>query len=404
MIRSRKIVNSVYAAVFVIILIVGEILAGNMNKTAWEARKASSFRCAEFAIDSFISYTNMTTESLNSDRLLYLSRQISASMDKNISDVAIQISKPEDTDLSDHQILSSYERLDKDHIISNIICRIDYAGVPYYITFSSDFSDVSASCLKTWRIYSIAAAILIIFAVALGIMFNLLWNETLRRKKFMENFTHEMKTPMTSILGYTEMMNSLDLNEEERDKALNALSFEAKRLNSLSAQMLEIFVAQNDHPEMSEISAQPLQEELIISLNALSEKYQIPYSIDFSDCVIIGNKDLLLSMLTNLADNAFKATVNANRKNEIRISGVRKNEKYRISILDHGVGISKTHIDKITEPFYREDKARSRQQGGAGLGLALCSEIAKIHGTKLSFNSKKNKGTLVFFELKEASR
>lgn len=404
MVRSRKIVNSIYVAVFVIILIVGGILAGNRNKTAWEARKASSFRCAEFAIDSFISYTNMTTEALSSDHLLYLSRQISASMDDNISDVTIQVTSPEGVTLSDHQLLSSYERPDKDHLFSKIICRIDYASIPYHISFSSDYSDVSASCLKTWRIYSLAAAILIIFAVALGIMFNLLWDETLRRKKFMENFTHEMKTPMTSILGYTEMMSSLKLSEEEQGKALNALSFEAKRLNSLSAQMLEIFVAQNDNPEMKVLNTKTLQNELIISLNALSEKYQIPYSIDFSDCIIIGNKDLLLSMLTNLADNAFKATVNANRQNEIYVSGIIKNEKYRISILDHGVGISKKHIDKITEPFYREDKARSRQQGGAGLGLALCSEIAKIHGTKLSFNSKKNKGTLVSFELKEAGR
>ncbi len=403
MIRSKKIVNSIYIAVFVIILTVGGILAGNMNKTAWEARKASSFRCAEFAMDSFSAYT-MTADILTSDHLLYLTRQISSSMDEYISDLHIQTDSVEGLSLSNHEIHSIYELSDSNHFTLNITCRIDYSSVAYYILLTSDFSDISASCRKNWQIYSIAAAILIIFALVLGITFNLLWEETLRRKKFMENFTHEMKTPMTSILGYTEMMESMDLDEAERQKALQALSFEAKRLNSLSAQMLEIFVAQNDHPEMSVLNMKELQAELTISLNALSEKYQIPYVIDLSQGKIIGNKELLLSMMTNLADNAFKATVNANRKNEIQIMGAPNGEKYKISILDHGIGISKKHINKITEPFYREDKARSRQQGGAGLGLTLCSEIARIHGTKLSFTSRKNKGTLVSFECKEAEK
>ena len=219
----------------------------------------------------------------------------------------------------------------------------------------------------------------------------------------MENFTHELKTPITSILGYSDMMEKYYLDPTEQEQALKALSFEAKRLNSLSKQMLDIFITQNEKPDFSCLDLDILCKKLIFSLDALSSKYGIDYKIRFDSGSVLGNEALLLSLVTNLADNAFKATVNASHDDPVIVRGSRKNGNYVISVSDRGIGISKENLSKITEPFYREDKARSRKQGGAGLGLALCSEIAKLHGTGLVFRSKKNKGTSVSFNLTEAT-
>ena len=101
----------------------------------------------------------------------------------------------------------------------------------------------------------------------------------------------------------------------------------------------------------------------------------------------------------NLIDNAFKASVN---NTEVKVYCKTDSNSVEIFVEDSGIGINNENIRLITEPFYREDKARSRKLGGAGLGLSLCNEIAKLHNTKLIFKSEKGKGTTVSFKLKKS--
>ena len=398
MTRSRKLINCIYISVFLLIICAGAVIIGSRNRTIWESRKKIVDQNTDFAIESFISYTQMIDSQITPSLLKNLTEQISSSMDECIRSFSIRTQSSQE--IANEQIISFFSG-EKENFSYHSESRIDFADTSYYMMIESDFSDLNKSSLRFWHIYAASAAALIILGAALLIILNMLWIETSKTKKFMENFTHELKTPITSILGYSDLMEKYYLDPGEQEQALKALSFEANRLNSLSKQMLDIFITQNEKPEFSDLDSGIFCKKLIFSLDALSSKYDIDYAIRFDPGTFAGNEALLLSLVTNLADNAFKATVNAAKKDPVIIRGAHRNEHYFISVSDRGTGINKENLNKITEPFYREDKARSRKQGGAGLGLALCSEIAKLHGSKLVFRSKKNKGTSVSISLTE---
>jgi len=401
---SKKLTNIIYAVIFVIIIIIGGILVNKTNKTDWNNRINLVSRCSDFAVSSFYSTVEMQRDELTDERIDVIEKQLMGKMDETISDIQITKEFPEDiiidNQTSDQSV--SYYASKNDKLTYYLIRPAEHSGSIYYIILKSDFTELSHKELKSWYIYAGSAAALIILATALIIAFNLLWKESDKNKKFMENFTHELKTPMTSILGYSDMIKNYDLSLAEHDKAADALYFEATRLNNLSAQMLDIFVMQNDEIQLSEISSKELEEDIRIPLDTLSRKYGIDYDLKFDTGDFLGNRELLVTLITNLADNAFKATVNANKTEKVTIAGKMIDTKYYFEVIDNGIGISKEHIKKITEPFYREDKARSRKQGGAGLGLTLCNEIAKRLDTELLFSSVKGCGTTVSFELERS--
>lgn len=222
--------------------------------------------------------------------------------------------------------------------------------------------------------------------------------ESEKRNIFVADFTHEMKTPMTAIIGYAQMLRSYDLNTTEKDQAAEAIYNEAKRLEKLSLQLLDFYVFQNEQIEMEKLNLLTIGEQLKATLKHLSEKYDVLFSIDFDDETICANGVLLLSLLYNLVDNAFKAS---EPQTTVKIYSKSSNDIVRVFVEDKGRGIAKENIKLLTEPFYREDKSRSRKFGGAGLGLSLCKEIATLHGTELSFESEKGNGTTVSFTLKK---
>lgn len=217
-----------------------------------------------------------------------------------------------------------------------------------------------------------------------------------KRDMFVADFTHEMKTPMTAIMGYAQILHSYDLNEAEKDQAAQAIYREAKRLEKLSLQLLDLYVYRNETAEMEELNLFAIGEQLSATLKFLSKKYDVKYRVNFENETVCANSVLLLSLLYNLADNAFKAS---RPQTSIRIYSKATPSAVLVYVEDNGRGIARENIQLLTEPFYREDKSRSRKFGGAGLGLALCKEIAKLHGTELSFESEKNKGTRVSFSL-----
>ena len=119
---------------------------------------------------------------------------------------------------------------------------------------------------------------------------------------------------------------------------------------------------------------------------------------DIDEAVVTGEPDLLKTLILNLLDNARKAS---GKGGTVLLTGRREEGVYRVSVTDHGRGIPPEALKRITEPFYMVDKSRAREQGGAGLGLALSRKIAELHGTELSFESEVGKGTRVSFALKE---
>lgn len=219
-----------------------------------------------------------------------------------------------------------------------------------------------------------------------------------RQEDFVASFAHEMKTPMTSIIGYADIIRSRDLTFERRQMAANYIFSEGKRLEALSLKMMEMIVMHRQEFQLVSVDANRLFENVCCILEPVIEKYQFSIKTNIDAGSILCEPDLLKTLLYNLIDNARKVTPVGG---VIELSGKWREEGvYEIAVADSGLGMEKEELKKITEAFYMVDKSRSRASGGAGLGLAICSEIARLHGTQLEFESEVGKGTTVRIRLK----
>ncbi|MDR0469334.1 MAG: HAMP domain-containing histidine kinase [Peptococcaceae bacterium] len=220
----------------------------------------------------------------------------------------------------------------------------------------------------------------------------------IRQRDFVGSFAHEAKTPLTSIIGYGDMLRSQQLGEEERMLAADYVYSEGKRLEALSLKLLELIVLQNQEFPMKNMSMKQLFESIEGILYPMLKDTEIGFTWEAPDEVISVEPDLIKTLILNLVDNARKAVGNAGR---ICLTGARVSEdSYHITVEDDGKGIPEEEISRITEAFYMVDKSRSRASGGAGLGLAICSEIVRLHDGEMQFESVLGEGTKVTIVLK----
>ena len=218
-----------------------------------------------------------------------------------------------------------------------------------------------------------------------------------RQNQFIGNFTHELKTPMTSIIGYADLIRSQSLKEEEQIEAANYIYSEGKRLERLSLKLLDIFVTENTEIKLTADSPKRIVEQIVDSLKQDYYKRNIKVECQCEQGVCMMEPDLIRSLVVNLVDNCRKAIAEGGL---ILVKTKMTDQGCIIKIQDNGRGMPKEALNHITEAFYRVDKSRSRKQGGAGLGLALCSNIVKIHNGSINFQSKEGIGTIVTVELK----
>ena len=216
------------------------------------------------------------------------------------------------------------------------------------------------------------------------------------RDDFVANFTHELKTPLTSVIGYADMLRTYELDAEKRRECADYIYREGKRLEKLSANLLEIIVMENSDIICIDINTEHLIKELRGSVAFLLKKYGVRLHIKYEKAFIFAEPSLLKTLLYNLIDNACKASKEGQ---EISLLGKIDGDRYGFSVSDCGRGIPTDELEKITQPFYMVDKSRSRKMGGAGLGLALCNEIARLHNSKLTIESEENVGTTVRFDV-----
>lgn len=215
------------------------------------------------------------------------------------------------------------------------------------------------------------------------------------RDDFVANFTHELKTPLTSVIGYADMLRTYELDADKRRECADYIYREGKRLEKLSANLLEIIVMENSDIKCTDINTEHLFKEIRGSVAFLLKKYGVKLHIKYEKAIISAEPSLLKTLLYNLIDNACKAS---QKGQEIALLGKTDGERYCFSVSDCGRGIPKDELEKITQPFYMVDKSRSRKMGGAGLGLALCNEIARLHNSTLTIESEENVGTTVQFD------
>ena len=220
-------------------------------------------------------------------------------------------------------------------------------------------------------------------------------SENARQKEdFVASFAHELKTPLTSVIGYADTLYQKDLSPENRKKAAWYILSEGMRLEALSLKLMDLVVLNRQDFILEEMPAHELLEGVVQGLAPVLEEKNIKAYLEAETAFIKVEYDLFKTLLLNIMDNSIKAG-----SSEIRISGKCKDNLYSIRIADNGRGIPESEIERITEAFYTVDKSRSRKQHGAGLGLTLADKIAKIHGSRLEFSSEHGAGTAVQIQL-----
>ena len=216
--------------------------------------------------------------------------------------------------------------------------------------------------------------------------------EAKQKEDFTAAFAHELKTPLTSIIGYADMLNSYELTEQERGEATYYIFSQGKRLESLSHKLLELVGMDRQKMEFKRILTRDLEENIRDTMRIPFERKGIRGKINLEKGVIWGDRDLLLSLLYNLLDNAVKAVEEGGF---ILMKGRKLPQGYEIKVVDNGRGIPQEEIARITEAFYMVDKSRSRKEGGAGIGMALCQKIITLHQGELRIDSKPGEGTVM---------
>ena len=217
-----------------------------------------------------------------------------------------------------------------------------------------------------------------------------------RQEDFTGSFVHELKTPLTSIIGYADMLRSRTLDEDRRFKAASYIFSEGKRLENLSLALMSLLVVGHTRAEVKSVNMGLLCQQAGRSALPAMTAQNLHLVVQAEEASLPGDPSLLQTLLQNLLDNARKAS---EPDTVVALDGQRTEAGYRITVTDQGRGIPEEELDKITEAFYMVDKSRSRAQGGAGLGLALCKEIAALHRGELRFESQVGLGTKVTVEL-----
>lgn len=203
------------------------------------------------------------------------------------------------------------------------------------------------------------------------------------REDFVANFSHELKTPMTAIMGYADMLRSHENSPEVQIKSADYIYKESKRISELSLKLMDLMGLSDEHISIEPVDVQKLK----INIGE-------HFIWNMQPATVSADKTLVISVLKNLCDNAEKAEAT-----KILIKGCVEENKYKITVTDNGKGISEKDMSRIKEPFYMVDRSHTGTNDGFGLGVTLCERIANLHGTSLTLESVIGVGTTVEFEL-----
>ncbi|MFD3155897.1 ATP-binding protein [Haloimpatiens sp. FM7330] len=219
---------------------------------------------------------------------------------------------------------------------------------------------------------------------------------TEQKKIFFDNVTHELKTPITTILGYGEILKENGFTDKEFfEKGVSCIISESERLNRMVVELLELSKAtsQDFTYYFSNIDFTKLIKNTCEEMNIKAKKYNILIKCLVEDNVILnGDNDKLKEMLVNILDNSIKY---GNVNSTISVEMHKKNEVINLKIKDEGQGIPKEHLENIFQPFYRVSKKKSREKGSSGLGLAITKAIVEKHEGTIDIKSELGKGTTV---------
>jgi two-component system phosphate regulon sensor histidine kinase PhoR len=218
------------------------------------------------------------------------------------------------------------------------------------------------------------------------------------RQEFTANVSHELKTPLTSISGYAELIENGMTKTEDLSRFGSEIRKNATRLLHLINDILEL--SELDEADIDVVKepvdlyeiAKKCVELLVLS----ARKHQVNLTLTGSKSIVNANKDMMEELINNLCDNAIRY----NRPGgSVNVNIYKDGEFTKLVVKDTGIGIPKEHLERIFERFYRVDKSRSKETGGTGLGLAIVKHIVAKHGEQLHIESEVGVGTVITIEL-----
>lgn len=221
----------------------------------------------------------------------------------------------------------------------------------------------------------------------------LLKEDAQKREDFIANFAHELKTPLTSIIGYADELYQNEMERSRQKEAAAYIVSEGMRLEAMSFKLLELIVNNKENFVFEEIKLDDMFSDLAKTVQKKMERTNIVFQIKAVSGYIKIEYDLFKTLMVNLLDNSMKSGANL-----VSLSAIMTgNNEVEICVADNGRGIPANDLCRITEAFYVVDKARSRSQNGSGLGLAIAKRVAELHQLDMRFQSVEGQGTTVSF-------
>ncbi|MFA2809387.1 ATP-binding protein [Bacillus mycoides] len=235
----------------------------------------------------------------------------------------------------------------------------------------------------------------------LSILFNEMMDEVetsfTQQKQFVEDASHELRTPLTIIQGHLSMLNRWGKNDSAvLDKSLQSSLKEVDRLNKLVSELLELSRAEAEqmHPiAVERVHVNSVLKQVTQNFAILQTDFQFDMKLDADEAYVSIPSSYLEQIIIIVMDNAVKYTKEANKY--ICIESSMRSGKIKIRIIDHGAGIPEADLPFVLNRFYRVDKARSRKQGGNGLGLSIAKRLVEKYNGAIQLESKENEGTIV---------
>lgn len=214
------------------------------------------------------------------------------------------------------------------------------------------------------------------------------------RQEFTANVSHELKTPLTSISGYAELIESGMASEADVVRFAHGIHSSSKRLLTLINDIIRLSELDGAEEEITfeRLNLYQMADTCVEMLTMNAEKHGVAISMKGRECFIEGNKQMIEEVLYNLCDNAIRYN---NEGGSVEIEVYPGKQGTVLMVRDTGIGIPKEHQERIFERFYRVDKSRSKSTGGTGLGLAIVKHIIAKHNANMELVSEIGKGTTI---------
>lgn len=218
------------------------------------------------------------------------------------------------------------------------------------------------------------------------------------RQEFISNVSHEIQSPLTSIVGFAQALQHKQLSEEQQQRYLTIIETESRRLSKLSDNLLKLTSLEAENHIVEKINY-PLDQQLrtiILASEPNWSQKKLELEIQLEKVTLFANDDLMSQVWTNLIHNSIKFTPDYGK---LTIYLEKKEQQAVVTISDTGIGISDTDKPYIFERFYKADQARVRSNGGSGLGLSIVKKIVDIHNGRIMVQSEIGKGTTFIIKL-----